>query len=258
MEGIFNISSDGIKMMRMETKRPLTTEQLEDAMRLKALYESKKKDLGVTQYTIADELGISQGAVGHYLNGRNALNAPIASGFAKILQVPISQFSPSIASEVSGYAESIGEAVIPSRTVSEAYEYPLFTTVQAGQFAEVGTYTERDAQAWVATTKKASHDAFWLEVSGHSMTAPQGVKPSFPEGMLILVDPAEDVEPGDFCVASVFGDTEVTFKKLTWDDGKAWLEPLNPNPRYQSIPCNETCRVIGKVVKSQWPDETFG
>ena len=68
---------------------------------------------------------------------------------------------------------------------------------------------------------------------------------------------AEDVEPGDFCVASVFGDTEVTFKKLTWDEGKAWLEPLNPNPRYQSIPCNETCRVVGKVVKAQWPEDTF-
>ncbi len=144
-----------------------------------------------------------------------------------------------------------------SGSVYKQYEYPLFTTVQAGQFAEVGTYTERDAQAWVATTKKASKDAFWLEVQGHSMTAPQGVKPSFPEGMLILVDPAEDVEPGDFCVASSLGDTEVTFKKFTWDDGQPWLEPLNPNPRYQSIPCNETCRVVGKVVKAQWPEDIF-
>ncbi|MDZ9007123.1 helix-turn-helix domain-containing protein, partial [Escherichia coli] len=54
----------------MENKKSLTTEQLEDAKRLKALYESKKKELGITQYSIADELGITQGAVGHYLNGR--------------------------------------------------------------------------------------------------------------------------------------------------------------------------------------------
>lgn len=241
----------------MENKKSLTTEQLADAMRLKALYESRKKALGVTQYTIADELCISQGAVGHYLNGRNALNAPIAAGFAKILQVPISEFSPTIANEVSDYAASNSNAVSVAKVINEAYEYPLFTTVQAGQFAEVGTFTERDAQKWVATTKKASKDAFWLEVTGHSMTAPQGVRPSFPEGMLILIDPAEDVGPGDFCVASVFGDTEVTFKKLAWDDGKAWLEPLNPNPRYQSIPCNETCRVVGKVVKAQWPEDIF-
>jgi len=49
----------------MENKKILTATQLEDAKRLKALYESKKKQLGVTQYTIADEMGISQGAVGH-------------------------------------------------------------------------------------------------------------------------------------------------------------------------------------------------
>ena len=61
----------------MENKKSLTTEQLEDAKRLKALYESKKKELGITQYSIADELGITQGAVGHYLNGRNALNGCI-------------------------------------------------------------------------------------------------------------------------------------------------------------------------------------
>ena len=97
----------GITMPVMEKKKTLTTEQLEDAQRLKALYESKKKALGVTQYTIADDLGITQGAVGHYLNGRNALNVDVASGFARILQVSISDFSPSIAAKVASQAESL-------------------------------------------------------------------------------------------------------------------------------------------------------
>lgn len=243
--------------MSMETKKVLTTEQLEDAKRLKALYESKKKTLGVTQYTIADELGISQGAVGHYLNGRNALNAPIASGFAKILQVPISDFSPAIAREVAEYAASNSESELAASSVMKGYEYPLFTSVQAGSFSAVGSFTEKDAAEWVSTTRKASDRAFWLTVEGHSMTAPAGSKPSFPEGMLILVDPDEDVNPGDFCVAGVFNDTEVTFKRFTWEGGKPWLEPLNPNPRYESIPCNEACRIIGKVIKAQWPEDAF-
>jgi hypothetical protein len=109
---------------------------------------------------------------------------------------------------------------------------------------------------WVPTTRKAGPDSFWLEVSGHSMTAPPGTRPSFPEGMLILVDPSEDVEPGDFCVAG-HNDSEVTFKRYVREDGQPWLEPLNPNPRYQSIPCNENCRIIGRVVKAQWPEDTF-
>jgi SOS-response transcriptional repressor LexA len=243
----------------MESKKILTTEQLEDAKRLKALYESKKKQLNVTQYTIADELGISQGAVGHYLNGRNALNVPIASGFAKILGVHISDFSPSLSKEVDEYSSASGGVSVEKRLVINAYEYPLLASVQAGAFADVGAYTSEEAQAWIPTTKKASDLSFWLRVAGHSMTAPSGVKPSFPEGMLILVDPAEDVRPGDFCVAGIFGDTEVTFKKFVWDDGKGWLEPLNPDRyRYQPIECNENCHVIGRVVKAQWPDETFG
>lgn len=235
-------------------KKPLTAEQIEDAKRLKSIYELKKSALGLSQETIADLMGMGQSGVGAIFNGVNALNPANAAALAKILRVGVEEFSPSMAKEITDMYTSLNTG----KGHRTHFEYPLFTTVQAGHFSEVGTYTEQDAKSWIATNKKASNESFWLEVSGHSMTAPQGVRPSFPEGMLILVDPAEDVHPGDFCVASVFGDTEVTFKKFTRDDGKAWLEPLNPNPRYESIPCNETCRIIGKVVKSQWPDETFG
>ncbi|AYN26432.1 LexA family transcriptional regulator [Buttiauxella sp. 3AFRM03] len=206
--------------------------------RIKALREAK----GLSQVQLAKQCGwAAPSRLGNYELGTRKVSADDALLLANALGV-----SPA---KILFGDDSV--------SVYKQYDYPLFTTVQAGQFADVGTFTERDAQEWVATAKKASKDAFWLEVAGHSMTAPQGVRPSFPEGMLILVDPAEDVEPGDFCVASVFGDTEVTFKKFTWDDGQPWLEPLNPNPRYHSIPCNETCRIIGKVVKAQWPENIF-
>lgn len=87
------------------------------------------------------------------------------------------------------------------------------------------------------------------------MTAPQGVKPSFPEGMLILVDPVQDVESGDFCVALVNGDNEVTFKKFEKDAGVSYLVPLNP--AYRTLDCDHSCRLIGKVIQAQWPEGTF-
>ncbi len=86
------------------------------------------------------------------------------------------------------------------------------------------------------------------------MTAPQGSQPSFPEGMLILVDPAEDVLQGDFCVA-ILNNQEVTFKQYQMYGGQPQLEPLNP--RYDIIKMNEGCRIIGKVIKAQWPEDTF-
>lgn len=205
--------------------------------------------LGMTQAELSEKMGISQGAMGHWLNGRRSPSLSDVGAIFEILGITGASINPDGSFSVSD------DMTLPPAKIQ--YEYPLFTTVQAGQFSDVSGYTEKDAKSWVATTRKASAKSFWLEVIGHSMTAPTGSKPSFPEGMLILVDPDEEVESGDFCVAGIHNDSEVTFKRFTKEDGQPWLEPLNPNPRYQSIPCNENCRIIGRVVKAQWPEETF-
>lgn len=233
-------------------KKPLTPEQVADASRLKAIFENKKKSLGLSQETLAERMGMGQSGIAQLLNGSNAIGPSHAARLARILGVSVEDFSPSIADEIKEMYASL-QGVAPTKP---HYEYPLFTFVQAGEFSEVASYTARDAKEWVPTTKKASEKAFWLEVKGHSMTAPQGVRPSFPEGMLILVDPAEDVETGDFCVASANGDSEVTFKKYEKDGGVSYLVPLNP--AYRVLDCDHSCRIIGKVVKAQWPEETFG
>ncbi|HCH7701512.1 LexA family protein [Salmonella enterica] len=232
-------------------KKPLSAEQLEDANRLKAIYESKKNELGLSQESVAHAIGVGQSAVAALLNGVNALNHSNAAALARVLRVGVEEFSPSLAADIADMYASLGN----EQVVNPVYEYPLFTSVQAGGFAEVGTYTAKDAKAWVATTRKASANAFWLEVKGHSMTAPQGVRPSFPEGMLILVDPAEPVESGDFCLASANGDSEATFKKYEKDAGVSYLVPLNP--AYRTLDCDHSCRIIGKVVKAQWPEDIF-
>ncbi|WP_092678513.1 LexA family protein [Rosenbergiella nectarea] len=234
-------------------KKPLTPEQIADATRLKAIFDNKKKELSLSQETLGEALGMSQSGVNQLLNGSNALSHTHVAKLAKILTVSAEEISPSLAFEISDMYVTIKN---PSAVITQ-HTYPLFTTAQAGQFTDVDGFTEKDARCWIASTKKASKNSFWLEVSGHSMTAPQGSRPSFPEGMLILVDPEVPVESGDFCVAGIHNDSEVTFKKLVWEDCTAWLEPLNPNPRYQSIECNEHCRIIGKVIKAQWPEDVL-
>lgn len=204
--------------------------------RIKSLRESKK----ISQAKLAQLCGWSAPSrLGNYELGTRKVSADDAVLLANALGVSPSEL---LFGETGGM-------------VFESYQYPLFTTVQAGNFAEVGSYTQQDAKDWIGTSKKASNSAYWLIVKGHSMTAPQGSKPSFPEGMLILVDPMEDVQPGDFCVASVNGDTEVTFKKYERDAGICYLTPLNPS--YKPLECDSTCRIVGKVVKAQWPEDTF-
>lgn len=232
-------------------KKPLSNEQLEDSKRLKAIYESKKVSLGISQEAVADAIGVGQSAVASLLNGVNALNPSNAAALARVLKVNVEDFSPGIAAEIAEMYRSVGG----NAPVVTHFNYPLLTYSQAGKFSEAGSFTGRDTRAWVPTTTKASDKAFWLEVKGHSMTAPQGVRPSFPEGMLILVDPAEPVESGDFCLASANGDSEVTFKKYENDGGVSYLVPLNPS--YRILDCDNSIRIIGKVLNAQWPEEAF-
>jgi SOS-response transcriptional repressor LexA len=59
-----------------------------------------------------------------------------------------------------------------------------YTTVQAGQFSDVGTYTRKMLNSGSLQHAKLAR-SFWLEVNGHSMTAAPG---THSRGMLILVD----------------------------------------------------------------------
>lgn len=203
--------------------------------------------LGLNQEKLAEHIGVTKGAVSHWLNGRRNPTLQEIGAVFKFLGIKDPSFNSDGTFTINAPEESTQQC--------QEYEYPLFASVQAGPFSEVGSYTAKDAKAWVATTRKASSRAFWLEVKGHSMTAPQGVRPSFPEGMLILVDPEEPVETGDFCVASANADSEATFKKYELDSGVSYLVPLNP--AYRIIDCDHSIRIIGKVVKAQWPEETF-
>lgn len=234
-------------------KKPITEEQKADANRLKSIFEAKKKELGLSQEALGDAIGMGQSAVAQLLNGINAINAENAAKLAVALEVSVDDFSPSLAKEIRSMFNAVSSAKLVGR--SDQYMYPLLSKVQAGAFTEsCDSYTEDDAIAWIPTAKKASDRAFWLEVEGHSMTAPQGGRPSFPEGMLILIDPDQEVRFGDFCVVRLLND-EFTFKRLIREGELEYLEPLNP--RFDMIPFNSNCQIIGKVVKSQWPDNTF-
>lgn len=229
----------------MEKKRTLTTEQLEDAKRLKALYESKKKALGVTQEMIANDLGISQGAVGHYLNGRNPLNLNVAAAFAHFLKVNLHDFSPSLASEAERLSKASNVFYLGENKPRKGY--PVISWVSAGAWCEaVEPYTVSEIDEWLESDAHIEGDGFWLRVQGDSMTSSAGL--SIPEGMNILIDTGKEAKNGNLVVAKLTDANEATFKKLVIDGGSMYLKPLNP--QYPLIPINGNCRIIGVVVQA--------
>ncbi|ECP4590358.1 helix-turn-helix domain-containing protein [Salmonella enterica subsp. enterica serovar Muenchen] len=232
----------------MTKKKPLTTEELADAERLKSLFNIRKKELGFSQEDLAHHLGVGQSAVNQILNGSNRLNIKTASEIAKFLSVPVDRFSPSLAKEIRSLTNSV-ESYLEDRRAESVYQYPLLSWVQAGAFAEMdGQFTERDAKKYIYSTKRSIGRAFWLEVHGDSMTAPPGHKPSFPEGMFILVDPEQIAQSGEFCIA--VKDGMATFKKVVEDGWLTFLKPLNP--QYPVIQLDAGCRLVGKVIDAKW------
>lgn len=100
--------------MTKDTRRlPLTDWQLEDSDRLKALFKQKRGELKLTQEKIAAELGdgVTQGAVSHFMNRRTALSLRAATVFAKMLQVPVSDISPTLASQLTAMSSSLASAI---------------------------------------------------------------------------------------------------------------------------------------------------
>lgn len=82
------------------TKKALDPERKAESDKLKAIFNSKKRDLGLTQEKLAHALDMNQSSVSHYLNGVNPLNAPVAAEFSKILDVPVEDFSPRLAQQI--------------------------------------------------------------------------------------------------------------------------------------------------------------
>jgi transcriptional regulator with XRE-family HTH domain len=86
-------------------KIPLSAEQISDAVRLKAIYEAKKKELGLSQEVLAEMLGMGQSAVAQLLNGKNAIGASHAAKFAEILRITVEDFSQTLATEIAEMAK---------------------------------------------------------------------------------------------------------------------------------------------------------
>jgi len=236
-------------------KRILNEEQLNECKQLKAIFRARAKSAGVTQQNIADELGISQAAVSHYLNGVNPLNPRVAAVFSKFLRMPVQSFSPRLADEIKstteaariglfGLDEDVNVKQIPQPAMS--YRYPIISWVSAGSWEEaVQPYPDGFSDRYEISDYNSKGPAFWLEVKGDSMTSPNGT--SVPEGMMILVDTEADVQPGKLVIAKLPASNEATFKKLVEDGGIRYLKPLNP--AYKMVECDEHCRIIGVAVR---------
>lgn len=104
-----NSTAINVSRMTADTRKPLEDWQLQDAARLKKLFEERSK-LSQLQFGEEFEIG-SQGVVWQYLNGHIPLNLGAALKFASGLGVAVKAFSPTLAKQLGQANHAEGHAM---------------------------------------------------------------------------------------------------------------------------------------------------
>lgn len=149
---------------------------------------------------------------------------------------------------------------ILSQFAYATYGYPIYDKVPAGAFGcayPASEPTGQFATDLYVPSRSSSPPPFAMRVVGHSMTNPASPI-QFPDGCVVLCDPARQPTLGDFVVAMDRTDGSLTLKQLTnrvpLPGRDLWLTPLNPDPAYAAVHLDdENHEVLGVVVEAQMP-----
>ncbi|MNE16080.1 putative HTH-type transcriptional regulator [compost metagenome] len=214
------------------------------------LVKARMRELNVTQEQLAERIGVSQGAVGHWLNKRREPKLEMMNQILAALDLAHLRISPmvQIAESDASYSVEDGSTGSLSTQIPQHelyFRYPVTTWEAVAHLAEPGPLVYPSGRFEV-TDYQAKGPAFWLEVEGDAMTAPVGT--SIPEGMLILVDPAVEAVVGKLVIAKCKGRSGATFRQLSEEGGQRYLRPLNPT--YPKVVLSDECVVLGVVVQA--------
>ena len=209
-----------------------------------ALVRTKLRELKLTQEKLAERVGASQGGVGHWLNKRRQPDLPTMNKVLDALGLEHLEVALVIRERGAlADAPDVGEC---NYDITSAFRYPVSDWAMVCQLNENTQARYAPDTVFEVSDHYAKGTAFWLQVTGDAMTAPVGV--SIAHGMMILVDPSIEPEPGKMVIAHTPDSEEATFRQLIEESGQRYLKPLNPT--YPKTRFDERCRVIGVVVQA--------
>lgn len=189
-------------------KKKLTSEQIADAERLKGIYEAKKKSLDLTMQKIADEMDISLSALGHYFYGRNSLNTKAVSALAKLLQVDVSDISPSLDKELRQQSQSLQLSLSGSQ-LQERVPVRLKVITDDGKVSTepLGGYLRLD---------NTHLSAFGVQIIGTKLW------PRVKSGEFLVVEPGRVCQPGDDVYVLFKEESQPLITMLMLDSGSGY------------------------------------
>lgn len=215
-------------------------------MQTNMLIAQGRKRLGLTEQAFADLVGVTRGAVQQWENGKTAPSRKHQVRVAEAIGISVAEL---VGGAALPYQNLIREPsnIEPGPEIKGRGRYPVLSDVQAGNWREVCNDTHAPEE-WGVSHHNLGECGYMLRVVGNSMTNTEsGARFSFPEGMLLHVNPHAEALPGKFVVVRRESERAVTFKRLQSIDGENYLEAINPAwpTRYMKMrPGDEVCGVV--------------
>lgn len=208
-------------------------------MELKARFKQAREQMGLSQHQLAEQTHASQMKISKIEQGLT-LQPRHLEIFAQTLNVSVEWLLFGL--NPPRWAKT---AQTDSSTLLGYYrEVPIITWQHIEQMNDRESADLANIEHIICPIPHISPQTFALPVIGDSMAAPYGR--SYPEGMLIFVDPTQPVMPGQRVIAKT--DKGYTFKELAENEfAELYLRPLNPNPAYQPI-FGEQIAIYGVVI----------
>lgn len=207
---------------------------------MKTRIRERRKELEMSQESLANRLGVTKGTVSQWEQGRTTPSGENLYNLARALGVDAQWILRGVHKNPTPKesAPSVEPVALKTKLV------PEISWVAAGAWEEV-CYIENDPEAinWYPCPVNANEGTFALRVVGESMM------PEYPPGRIIFVDPVRQPESGDDVVASLTDTNEATFKRYISEPGSGrMLKALNPDWKDPYIPINGNCRIVGVVI----------
>ncbi|TPD93649.1 helix-turn-helix domain-containing protein [Pantoea vagans] len=203
----------------------------------------RMRDLGMTQEKLSEHLGITPGAVSHWLNARRT---PELEEIARILHIlNIDEFKV----DKNGLILTPESCENPSCATKQIHCYPLFSKESIIRSIESLGASETDACAieWIESGAAVLGKGFWFKIEGDGMLSPTGF--SVPSGSMVLFDMGRTPDDGDLILSLSTPTNDLTFKKLQTDGHRQLLVPINP--RWPVDILTDEHRIIGVAVESK-------
>lgn len=208
--------------------------------------KSRMKELDLTQEELAQKMGLTRGAVTHYLAGRRIPPLKQFQKLASILKADPAWLQFGIQAEKISAPKQEKEKKEKEVKRETTFSLPVLSWQQAAELIDVSKVKRDEIKEWIPHFFTDKPRWYGLRIEGDSMTASSRHGNSFSEDDMIVIDPDKEVEHGSYVIAMLPRFKEVTFKQYVIDGGIRYLKPLNPQYPITSI--DDKTHICGVVV----------